>query len=813
MPELLREIRSAARNLARAPGFTTVVVATLALGIGANTAIFSVVNAVLLRPLPFDSPDRLAVVWESRHSRPGYHMFASPPNFQDWRDATTAFEDLAAFRAASFFITGREESLQVQGSWVTDGLFEVLGVRPIIGRTFTPDDARDGAEPVLILGHGLWQREFEADPGIVGGLVTLDTGPATVVGVMPPDFDFPPPIDLEGETVPVHAEIWRPQPSGPSAGGRGAHYLTVIGRLAPGATSTAAAAELRTLAGRLEQEYPQTNADWTVLVEPFDQVVVGPVRTSLLVLFGAVAGVLLIACVNVANLMLARSTGRQREYALRAAIGASRPALLRQALIESQLLSLAGGLAGVALANVGVAVLLRLAPRNVPRLEQAGIDPAVIAFAFVASVLTGLLFGLLPALRAFSPDLLQYLRSGSRGDDDASRFGRMRSALVIAEVALSLVLLIGAGLLFNSFLALRAVDTGYAVERVLTMRVSLPRTVFEDNARQVSAFQTLEERVAALPGVAAAGFALNIPLASDFQGTALIVAGDPEPRPDEDRNVNFGVVSPGWFDAMGMSIVAGRGFGAQDGPDDPLAVVVNESLVRRFFADRDPIGRGIVWGSDQPRTIIGVVADARLENLGRAAPAAMYFPRYQPAQSVRGMGLVVRTVGEPGSVRAGVRDAIRAFDPSIAVYDVREMRDIVAESVAQPRFSALMLLVFSAVALLLAAVGIYGVMSYDVGRRTREIGIRMALGARPFDAQGMILGHSLRLLAVGVSLGLLGAFALTRVLRSLLFEISPTDPATLIVTTALLAAVAMLSAWLPAHRASTVDPLVALRSE
>jgi predicted permease len=669
----------------------------------------------------------------------------------------------------------------------------------------------------MIVSHGLWQREFGGDPEIIGRTVQMDDGPHIVIGIMPPGFDFPPPIDLEGQTVPLRADVWLPFGFDAATGQRGAHYWTVVGRLAPGATLAAAEAELRTVAARLEREFPASNEDWTVLVEPFRQVLVGDAQRALLVLFGAVGMVLLIGCVNIANLMLARSTGRQREYAIRAALGAGRAPLLRQALVESQLLALSGGLAGLLLSVWAVRALVSVAPRNVPRLAEVSIDPFVIAFAFIATVVTGLLFGLAPALRAFSPDLARWLRTGSRSDEGGAGYGKLRSALVISEVALSLVLLVAAALLFSSFLAIRGEDAGYSVARVLTMRTALPGATYANEERRVRAFTELEARITALPGVEAAGFARDIPLAGDFQGTGLVISGDPPPAIDEHRSVNFGIVTPGWFDAMGLRLVEGRTFGREDGPDAPRVIVVNETLVRRFFGDREAIGRGIEWGSRDGLpmvwTVIGIVGDARIETLGAEPPPVMFFPRAQGAQSWRTMGLVVRATATVEPLIAGVRTSIREYDPAIAIYDVKSMDDVVAESVAQPRFSATMLLLFSAVALLLAAVGIYGVISYDVGRRTREIGIRMALGARPGDAQWLVVARSLRLVGVGIVLGISAALALTRVLRSLLYEVSPTDPLALIGTSLLLVVVAALASWLPAMRASRVDPSGALRSE
>jgi predicted permease len=592
---------------------------------------------------------------------------------------------------------------------------------------------------------------------------------------------------------------------------RSAHFMTVVGRLAPGATHASAEVELKRVAANLERAYPETNTDWGAFVVPFEEVVVGDARLALLVLLGAVGAVLLIACVNIANLLLARSAARQKEYAIRAALGAARWPLLRQAVVESQLLALAGGAAGLLLAYATLGTIVRIAPANVPRLDQASIDPAVIGFTLVVAIATGLLFGLAPVLRALSPDLAQWLRQGGRtGGGEGIRSGA-RSALVVAEVALSLVLLVGAGLLFHSFLALRGVETGFRADNVATMRLNLSALHYPERAQIVRTYRELERRINGIPGVEAAGFSLDVPLAGDYQGTTLLLEGEPEPAPNENRSTHFSVVTPGYFEAMGIPVVAGRGFRDGDSDEAVGPVLVNTESGRRYFGGRDPVGRRVT-SFGEPRPIVGVVGDVRLESLADAPTPALYF-LHSDQDQYRSLSLVVRSTLDAATVLDAVVREVRALDPRIPVYDVRTLDQVIAQAVAQPRFSTALLLVFSGLALTLAAVGIYGVISYAVGQRTRELGIRMALGARPWDALRLVLGEGLRLVVAGVAIGLLASLWLTRSLRSLLYEVSPTDPATLALVCVFLIAVAAFACWIPARRASRVDPMVALRTE
>jgi predicted permease len=806
---LLREIRLAARSLARTKGFTAVVIATLALGIGANSAIFGIVNAVLLRPLGYPEQDRLAVLWETRQSRENYVMFASPPNFADWRARQRGFEEIGGFAARETFLVLDDATVRLDGARVSAGLFDVLRVRPLLGRGFTEADDAAGAERVAILSHRLWRDRFGEDRSVVGRTLTFDDGPRTVIGVMPTGFDFPPPIDLEGPAAPRRTDVWVPfawdyaQPDL-----RGAHFMTVVGRLAEGATLESATRDLQAVAADLARAYPETNEDWSAFVVPFEEVVVGEARTALLVLLGAVGAVLLIACVNIANLLLARSAARQKEYAIRASLGAGRLPLVRQAIVESQLLAVTGGAAGLLVAYSTLGAIVRVAPANVPRLDQASIDPAVVGFTLAISIATGLLFGLVPALRALSPDLSQWLRQGGRGGGETR--SRARAALVIAEVALSLVLLVGAGLLFNSFLALRGVDTGFRADNVVTMQLSLSALNYPERAQVAQGYAELERRIGAITGVEAAGFSRDVPLAGDYQGTALLLDGEVE-DPAVNRGTHFSIVTPGYFAAMGIPVVAGRGFEAADVRPGPGPVLVNSTSAARYFGGRDPVGRNVT-SFGEPRPIVGVVGDVRLESLVDAPTPALYF-LHSDQSGYRNLSLVVRSTMAPASVLEAVTREIRDFDPRIPVYNIRTLDDVVAQAVAQPRFSTTLLVLFSGLAMLLAAIGIYGVVSYGVGQRTRELGVRVALGARPWDTLRLVLQEGMRTVGIGIAVGLIAALWLTRSLRSLLFEVSPTDPRTILTVCLFLLGVAALACWIPARRASRVDPLEALREE
>jgi putative ABC transport system permease protein len=811
---LWQDLRYGVRVLLKKPAFSLVAVLMLALGIGANAAVFSVVNAVILRPFPYEESDRLVMIWEAQPSQGLPFMFASPPNYADWREQNRSFEELAAFTSRDFFLAQGDEPVRVSGAQISASLLPLLRVAPTLGRAFTPEEDGPGGPLAVLLSQKLWQSRFGADPGVVGRSVTIDNQSYRVVGVMPQSFKFPPAIALEGNTPTQQAELWTPLATDMKAGQRGAHFMTVIGRLKPGVTIESASADLSTTASRLEQAYPETNAGWTITLTPFEQQVLGRVRPVLLTLLIAVGCVLLIACVNIANLLLAQGAGRQKEMAVRAALGAGRGRLLRQLLTESLVLALLGGLAGLLLATWGVDLLLGLAPGDIPRLEEVGIDLRVMGFAFGVTFLTGLLFGLLPALGASSPNLLRWLKESGQATGQPPSNRLLQNSMVVIEVALSLVLLVGAGLLLRSFARLQAVDPGFQPERTVTMRVTLPRVKYTERAQRAAAFAEMEKRVGAASGIEAAGFALEAPLAGDQQGTEILIEGEAKPQPGEDHHTGFTFVTPGYFRAMGIPLLRGRAFTEQDTPQSPPVVVINEALARRYFPGTDPLGKRVRLGfnDEVAREVVGVVGAVHQSALSEEARPGTYTP-FQQVPWSRTMTLVVRSNLQPTAALASVREQLRAVEQDAPIYDVKSMNEIVAESVARPKFAALLLGVFAGVALLLASIGLYGVISYSVTQRTREIGIRMALGAQPKDVLQMVLGAGLRLILTGLLIGVAASFALTRLMKSLLFGVTATDPLTYVGVCAMLSAVALLACYLPARRATKVDPMEALRYE
>lgn len=728
MDSFQQDVRHSIRALARDRSFSGVALLALALGIGATTAIFSAVDAVLLRPFPYEDPEELMVVWERNTDRGLPLMFASPPNYADWRRLNRAFDELGAFATGAFFIGGEEEPARLDGARVTVSLFSLLGVRPAVGRMLTPDDEGPGAEAVALISHRLWRGRYGGDAGIVGRVIEINEEPHTVIGVMPPGFDFPPPIVEEGAIPAPDADLWLPFQMDMAGASRSGHFMTVIGRLRPGLEPAAAAAEMAQISRRLQEEYPDTNAGWDVTIVPLNEQVVGAARPQLLVLLGAVTLVLLIACVNVANLLLARGTVRARELAIRAALGASHGRLLRLSLIESLILGLAGGMLGLLVALGGLGALLGLAPGNVPRLDEAALDLRVLAFAAATSLLTGVLFGLAPALQAFGIDLSQRLREGGRGGTEGRGALRLRSALVVSEISLALVLLVGAGLLFQSLLRLRGVDVGFEVKDAISMRVRLPASRYPDDPERVVAFRELERRLSAAPGVERAGFVYDVPLTADRQGTGFTVEGRPPP-PERFHLANFTVATPGYFQAVGLPLLQGRGFLEADREGTEGVVVINQALARLYFSNQDPLGQRLLLGGELPLRIVGVVGDVRHTRLRDEPTPVLYFP-FAQAPWYSSMSLVVRGSGPTGALLGTARSAIREFDAGIPIYDVKTVEQVLADSVAELRFSSLLMGAFSLLATLLAAVGIYGVISYTVNRRRQETGIRMVMGRR-----------------------------------------------------------------------------------
>lgn len=798
-----QDLRYGARLLRRSPAFSIVAILTLALGIGANTAIFSVVNAVLLRPLPFPEPDRLVRLWESQPAK-GYHgNVVNPFNFLTWRERTRSFQSMAAISGSTSNITGEGEPLAIDGMRVSPEFFSVLGVAPFLGRAFTAEDGIPGRDSSVILGYGFWQSRYAGDRNIVGRKITVNGEPCSVVGVLPAGFHFPN----------AKADIWVPMPADRGEASRRGRYLTTIARLKPGVSLKQAQQDLAGVAGQLSREWPEMDKGWSADVSPFLQDVTDGVRLPLLVLLAAVGLVLLIACANVANLLLMRSSGRLHEVAVRAALGAGRRRILQQLLSESLLLALAGWAAGLAVGYWGLRGLLAMIPPNtpLPRMESIHLDSGVFLFAFAISLLTAILFGLVPAIQVSRPELRNALGQGTlRSGVGGSRV--LRQALVVTEVALALLLLTAAGLMMRSFQRLISVDPGFQPERLLTMEMFTSPAKYSDNQKRSRYLDRILGEVRSVPGVRAAASVHFLPLTGMASSSCFAPADEPPPNVSS-PGAEFLVISPGYFQAMGTPMLSGRGFGQRDSFGSPSVLVVNRAFARRFFAGRNPIGQrlNVCWTLPGAAEIVGVVADARQVDLKAAPKPTIFVSNAQsPMYFAR---LVVRTRSDPRRLIRSVEAAIHRIDPAQAVSDVETMDEVFSDSVARPRFQLALLAVFAGLAVLLAAIGVYGVVSYSVSRRTREIGIRVALGARSGDVSRLVLREGLLLAGAGVAMGLAGAYASTRVLRSLLFEVTPTDPLTLGSVAGLLLAVAVLAALLPARRAAKVDPLVALRYE
>jgi predicted permease len=803
MTTFFRDVRYGARMLARRPVFTVVIVLTLALGIGATTAIFSVVNAVLLRALPYPEPARLVVLAEK--TRGGRSIGVAYPNYMDFRERAQSFAEMAGFRNAERNLTRVEKPVRLEGREVSWNFFRMLGAQPQLGRLFVADDEKPGAARTVILGHAAWLEQFGGDPAVVGKGITLDGNSYTVIGVLPPGFEFFRRDDL---FVPLAASLSHGDE------GRGNHSdLEVLARLKDGVGLRQAAAEMDTLAAQLERAYPATNSGEGVLTDGLLDRFASDVRRTLWVLLGAVGFVLLIACVNVANLLLVRGAERKKEIALRAALGAGRARLVRQLLSESLPLALLSGLAGLLLGVWMTEWLVRLAPEGVPRLNEARLDTTVLLFTSGVTLLTGLLFGLLPAWQSAHHDLQTTLKEGGRSTTGAMR-ERVRKGLLVAEVGLSLVLLVGAGLMLRTFYRLTRVDPGFAPENLLTMQLSLPGDSY-DMARARRFYDECVARVEAVPGVRAAALTQSLPIDGSRWNSVFVVADKPVPPRAELPSAAFTPVSAGFFRAMGIRLLKGRAFTEADADGKPTVTVVNETMARRFWPGEDPIGKRLKqgWPEDQTpwREVVGVVADVKTNGVDRQTPLQAYLPLAQrPANSV---ALVVRASGNPLSLATAAERAVHEVDKDLPVSDARSMDQLMSGAIARQRLTLALLLGFGLLALVLAAVGIYGVISYSVSLRTHEFGVRMALGARAGDVVRLVIGQGLRLTLAGVALGLLCAFGLTRWMESLLFGVRATDPLTFAVITVLLTAIALLACYLPARRAARVDPMVALRYE
>jgi putative ABC transport system permease protein len=801
---LFKDIHYALRLLLKRPGFTFVAVITLALGIGANTAIFSVVNAVLLAPLPYEEAERLVVVWERQVITNENQQPVSLPIFEDWKEQNQVFEQLAVIRLATYNLTQAGETERVTGARVSSNFYSLLRIKPILGRAFLEAEGKPGAEPVALISHGLWQRRYGSDPQLVGKTLQVDGIPYTIIGVLPPGVSYPSAdTDLVTPFIPLPREIQRAN-----------HFVRVIGRLRPGVSLDEARAEMDTIAARLEQQYPATSTGWRVQLVPLHEQLVGNIRAALLVLLGAVGCVLLIACANVANLLLAKAAGRRMELAVRTALGASRWQLVRQLLTESMLLSLFGGLLGLLVAVWGVPVLTRLSSGSIPRVEEISISYRVLGFTVLTSLLTGLIFGIVPAWQSSTSKLTDSLKEGRRGSGGGLLHKRVLNVLVVTEVALALVLLVGAGLMIRSFISVRRVSPGYDPRGVLTAGIGLSPIKYGDLQQQAAFYQNLLARLETLPGVASVAGISRLPVvavvsSSDFTIQGRPVASGHEPVAD------FRLVSPRYFQTMGIPFSSGRDFTLRDTKDTPDAVIINKVMAERFWPDQDPLGKYIQLSAETTRwrEIVGVVGNEKLSGLDAETGPAIYVPLTQNSfpNAMRSLFLVVRAQGEPASIASSIQKELRSIDQEQSLFQVRPLEEVISNSLSQRRFNSTLMVIFAALAGLLAAVGIYGVIAYSVTQRTHEIGVRLALGAQPFDVMKMVLGQGVKLSLVGIALGLITAFALTRVLSSLLYGVSATDPLTFLGIPLLLTAVALLASYLPARRATKVDPMIALR--
>jgi putative ABC transport system permease protein len=791
MGNFWQDVRYGLRTLLKSPTFTLVALAALALGIGANTAIFSVVNAVLLRALPYRDADQVMVVWEQNRARGGRNNVASLANFLDWQQQANSFQEMAAFYDAAFNLTGEGNPEEIPAQVTSGNLLTMLGTEPALGRVYTKEEAEPGRNDVVVISHGLWQRRFGGAADIVGKKISLNGESVTVLGVMPQGFKW---FMKEGSRTGKAAEIWTPTNfasvlNGPTKG-RG-RFITVAGRLKPGVTPEQAQVEMSTIASRLEQQHGQFNTNMGVNVVPVREQLAGEIKTALYVLLGAVGFVLLIACANVANLMLARAASRQSEF------------------------SVLGGALGLLIALWGVDALVALSPPNMLGTEKIGLSLPVLGFTFLISLLTGIVFGLAPALEATRLNLNENLKETGKSNMSSRRSRRLSSAFVVAQVALALVLLIGSTLMIKSFLRLQAVDPGFKTENLLTLRVTVPAAKYPEDNQVVAFHRQALERLKSLPDVRSVGAVSALPFGGNLGArTSFSIEGRPIPPPGEQLSTDVRVTDENYFQTIGIPVLSGRGFTEQEAKEDRRTIIINETMARQHFPGQNPLGQYLrvqMMPDPQPMEIIGVVADAKYKTLEAPPHPMVYWAHPQLVYSE--MTYVMRTNGDPLNLAAAVQREIQAIDKDQPVADVRTMQSWIDELTARSRFGTLLLSIFAALALILAAIGIYGVMSYSVTQRTHELGIRIALGAQTRDVLKLILGRGFILTLVGIALGLAGSFALTRVMSSLLFGVSATDPVTFGGLSFLLTGVALLACYIPTRRAMKVDPMVALRNE
>jgi putative ABC transport system permease protein len=815
MSGIFQDLRHAVRQLRKSPGFTAVAVITLALGIGANTAIFSVVNGALLRPLAFREPSRLVHVWHTPPAKsfPGMTTFAvSAANYLDWQSQNQVFENMAIYSHHGFTLTGSEKPEQVDASAVSSSFFETLGVQAMLGRGFSPQEDQPGRSNVVVLSHRFWQDHFGSNADIIGHSINIDGQSFLVAGVMPPSFRYP-----------DFAQVWTPMAwTDKERAVRGEHHYSVVARLKSGTGLKQAQAAMNTISSRLEQLYPEDNKGWGAVVVPLHDDLVSDVRPALLVLLGAVAFVLLIACVNVANLALAKTLSRRKEIAIRTALGASSARVLRQILSETVLLALGGGAIGLIFARFGVRLIMAFLADKLPHSVDVGLDLPVLGFTAILSILTGIIAGVLPALRLTKADVNQALKQGLGRTDSDSGGHRTRSLLVVAEVALSLVLLIGAGLMIRSFQQLHGVNPGFESHGVLTMTAAVSRAKFPLPAQQINFFEQVLQRVRTLPGVESAGVIDDIPLNQNGSHQPIAIEGRPVVAMSEQPEVDVRLISPGYMGAMRIPIMRGRDFGDTDVAGRPGAILISASMAQHFWPGEEPIGKrlALTFFPDVVREVVGVVGDVKLDGLDQARPSTiLYMPLGQVSAPATGgwnsfpMTLVVRSATNPAGIVSAVTNALHQVDREIPVRDILTLDDLVTNSISQQRFNMLLLGAFAGLALLLAAIGIYSVLSYSVKRRVQEIGIRLALGARIGDVLRMVIVEGMKPTLLGVVLGTVGALAMGHVLASLIYGVKPTDPLTFLVVAVLLAAIALFATIIPAYRAAKVDPMVALRYE
>ena len=810
---MLTDLKYALRMLIKAPVFAVIAILTLALGIGANSAIFSVIDTVLLRPLPFKNPDEIVMLWgryvnDSGPVRGNVHSF---PDYIDLRDQSQSIAAMAAYTRTAGTLASAEDAKYLEGLAITPEIFEVLGVPPLLGRGFTKEDAKNEADRVVVLSYPLWKSSFGGDPQIVGQQVMLSSRPHTVIGVMPPGWKFP--VEDEHIDYALPLEYLGAQ----TLSNRGAHFLSVVGRLKPGVPIQKAEAELTSIASRLSKQYPDTNLNFTgMAVVSLHSDVVGEVRPALIVLLGAVALVLLIACANVANLLLARAASRSREIAIRTALGASRALVIRQLLCESMVLAVLGGAAGLLLAWWGVDLLGAAGPQGLPHLGQIQVNFTVCAFTFALAIGSTLLFGLVPALQVSRPSVNESLQQGAKGSTGGLHTNRLRAFLVVSQVSLSLLLLAGAGLLIKSFLNLRATNPGFDPIRLMTLQISLPRVRYPEFDQQIRAHEAIMEKLAAIPGVESAGGVNPLPLGGNIRGLSMMVSGAAPLPPGNHPGAGYLMVQPDYFKAMKIPVLQGRDFTRADKKDSPLVVMINEAFAKKYFANRNPIGQQVMIdrgeGKAPPCEVVGVVGNSRHDSLAAPPGPEMYVPFSQdPARSLDIVLRVASTnlVGLNGDVKRAVHEV----DKDLYVPTLEPMSTFLSTQLAQPRFNMMLLAVFAAVAMVLAAIGIYGVIAYSVTQRTREIGIRMALGAQRTQMLGMVLRQSMLLVVIGIAIGFVVALAATRVMSTLLYGVSANDLSIYAVVITLLGAAALLASYIPARRAMRVDPMVALRYE